>query len=328
MPVTVAFVAIGLDIPESDAPTTLGLRRPVDEHALVRPGQYIGPYLVVERIGAGGSGVVFRAYDSRLDRDVALKVLHRTIGSDTKRLVYEARGLAKVAHENVVPVFDVGEHEQHIYLAMELVSGQSLLRSVAVLQPRAQGWVKLFVQAVRGLHAIHAEGLIHRDVSPANILVEPDGRVRIVDFGLATSEVAAGNAEAPVGTRGYMAPEVVAGEMASVLSDQYALCAAFSRAAATSRRCKVPRWLKTIWRRSMQRLPEHRYPSLAALERAVGRSQRRARLARWMATSGITSVAAFLVLHAQPPSLGQMRHEQPFSHSFPKPNARANWPLR
>ncbi len=203
------------------------------------------------RVGAGSSGEVFEAFDPRLDRSVALKLLRgdRHRGADREavqqRMIREARALAQLSHPNVVTVFDAGIVDDRVYIAMELVAGQSLRQW---LHARARPWrevIDLHVQAGRGLAAAHAAGLVHRDVKPANVLIGDDGRVRVVDFGLVAERGAreptlssptpavAGSSMSSltatglhVGTRGYMAPEQALGGLASPAADQFGFCVA------------------------------------------------------------------------------------------------------
>ena len=149
-------------------------------------GSLIGRYLVLSLVGRGGMGEVYAAYDPELDRRVAIKLMRAVDGLDTKRLVREARALGKLSHPNVVQVHDVGEHEGDVFVAMELVEGQSL-DAWCRGAPRP-GWkavLAAYLDAARGLSAAHEKGLVHRDVKPSNILRGKDGRVRVVDFGLA-----------------------------------------------------------------------------------------------------------------------------------------------
>src|SRR5437868_8570514 len=147
-------------------------------------GRTLGRYTLADRLGAGAMGVVYRADDVGLGRQVALKLLHRPDDALTDRLIREARSMAQVNHPNVVGVYDVGVTDGTTYIAMELVHGASLRRwqqqshSVAEI-------VEVYVAAGRGLAAAHAAGIVHRDFKPDNCLVGSDGRIRVTDFGLA-----------------------------------------------------------------------------------------------------------------------------------------------
>lgn len=149
----------------------------------------IGRYLVISRLGVGGMGIVFAAYDPELDRKVAIKLIKSAGGRGTDvartRLLREAQALAKVEHPNVVAVYDVGTHEGSVFIAMEYIHGQTLRQWLAD-EPREVGRiVEVFEAAARGVAAAHATGLVHRDLKPDNIMLGKDGRVRVMDFGLA-----------------------------------------------------------------------------------------------------------------------------------------------
>ena len=150
----------------------------------------MGRYILLEVLGAGGMGVVYSAYDPELDRRIAIKLLHpRPDGRDTTvgqaRLMREAQAMARLAHANVLPVYDVGTVGNRVFFAMEQVKGQTL-RSWHQSRPRTWREVlAVFVQAGSGLAAAHAAGIVHRDFKPENVLIGNDGRVRVTDFGVA-----------------------------------------------------------------------------------------------------------------------------------------------
>lgn len=217
----------------------------------------LGRFFVLRKLGEGGMGVVYVGYDEMLDRRVALKLLRRG-SSASEWLLREAQALARLSHPNVVAVHEVGEHEGRIFLAMELVDGQSLREWLRQGERPVQELIPLFLQAGRGLAAAHEAGLVHRDFKPENVLCGKDGRVRVVDFGIAAlSDPEAEPApvsippqsgrslhrspsalESPltqtgalVGTPAYMAPEQLRGERATPASDQFAFCVSLYRAA-------------------------------------------------------------------------------------------------
>src|SRR4051812_28326013 len=216
----------------------------------VPPGTLIGRYVVVGTLGAGGMGIVHAAYDPKLDRKVAIKVLRTRAFDDSAlqalrtRLLREAQAMARFSHPNVLPVHDIGEHDGHLFVAMELIAGTSL-RSWA----RDKSWQKVLAAyraAGEGLAAAHEAGVVHRDFKPDNVLVGADGRPRVSDFGLARlvseaepgpahpAQIGEGDAFAlisPVtaagtllGTPAYMAPEQMRGE-AGPAADQFSFCA-------------------------------------------------------------------------------------------------------
>ena len=148
----------------------------------------IGRFTMLERVGSGGMGVVYAAYDSELDRKVAIKLLHtdRASGSEGKaRLLREAQAMAKLAHPNVCTVHEVGTFEGRVYIAMEFVRGMTVREWREEKERSWQETLDVFVQAGRGLSAAHAAGVVHRDFKPDNVIVGDDGRVRVLDFGLA-----------------------------------------------------------------------------------------------------------------------------------------------
>ncbi|WP_434417897.1 tetratricopeptide repeat protein [Nannocystis pusilla] len=171
--------------------------QPLDPDAPLERGQLLGRYIILERLGAGGMGVVYAAFDPGLDRKVALKLLGRPEGKREDdshgpgaRLRREAKALARLAHPNVVGVHDAGEVDGRVYVAMEFVPGVTLRHYLAEHRLPWREVLALFVAAGRGLQAAHAAGLVHRDFKPENVLVGDDGRVRVLDFGLArTSEL-------------------------------------------------------------------------------------------------------------------------------------------
>jgi eukaryotic-like serine/threonine-protein kinase len=185
-------------------------------------------YFILEMIGAGGMGVVYSAYDRQLDRRVALKVMREECGHST-RLMEEARSLAQLNHPNVVVVHDVGESLGRTYMAMEFIQGSTLRYWREHERPEPIRIVQIYAEAARGLAAAHAAGIIHRDVKPDNILIGTDGRVKIMDFGLARTDYASkptwnGGASTLEGTWLYLAPERFQGRSADARSDQFAFC--------------------------------------------------------------------------------------------------------
>ncbi len=235
--------------------------KPADDdvplHAL-SPGSLLGRYHVLDRLGRGGMGTVVEAYDPSLDRKIAIKVLHRGGHDREVRLLREAQALARLSHPNVVQVYEVGEVEGRLFIAMEMVQGQTLARWHADIRPWREV-VQAYLQAGRGLAAAHAQGLVHRDFKPANCIIDSSGRVRVLDFGLAreTDESDPGPATplavarlqaqaaepassssnskraleevltqtgAMVGTMGYMGPEQLLGRLVDAKTDQFGFC--------------------------------------------------------------------------------------------------------
>jgi hypothetical protein len=196
-----------------------------------RPGSTLadGRYELRERLGAGGMGLVFVAHDRLLGRDVAVKLLADNLAASPEartRFEHEARSAARVSHPNVVHVYDVGEEDGRPYLVMELVKGPSLsdlLRDRGALPPSEVADVAR--QATQGLAAAHAAGLLHRDLKPGNLLLAPDGTVKVTDFGVAqaTELPQLTRSGLVLGTLPYLAPERLQGAPASVGTDLYGL---------------------------------------------------------------------------------------------------------
>jgi serine/threonine protein kinase len=211
---------------------------------------WVGRFQVVEQLGAGAAGVVYRAHDPQLDRMVAVKLLHaksRAAGAHDDRLLREAKGLARVTHPNVVGVHDVGMHSGQLFVAMELVEGTTLTEWLAGRDAVAgsHDWreaLSVLIAAGHGLHAIHQAGLVHRDFKPDNVLIDTHGRARIADFGLVRAaddpEMANETSDygssplgpamtqtgALMGTPAFMAPEQLQRRAADARSDQFAFC--------------------------------------------------------------------------------------------------------
>ena len=220
--------------------------------------QRLGRYMVIKQLGAGGMGVVYKAYDPDLDRKVALKLLLGQATSQARaRLLREAQAMAKLSHPNVVPVFDVGVVDEQVFVAMDFVDGQTLNAWMEQRRPW-QEVVDLFVQAGRGLAAAHTVGLIHRDFKPDNVLLSRDPstgelRAQVADFGLARRDDEAADAPreesdlvlasrrslldagltrvgAVIGTPAYMSPEQHVGATVDARTDQFSFCIALFEA--------------------------------------------------------------------------------------------------
>ncbi|MFO7564759.1 MAG: protein kinase [Enhygromyxa sp.] len=263
----------------------------------------LGRYRLGRRLGAGGMGVVFEAHDPELDRKVAIKLLHRGSADDGERLLHEARAMARLAHPNVVAVFDVGRVGPQLFVAMELVEGTTLRQWLASdPRPDRAAILAMFTRAGHGLAAAHAIGLVHRDFKPDNVLIGADGRARVTDFGLARliADASSDGAQETcrVGTPAYMAPEQWRGAAGDTRSDQFSFCVALYEAlfgrrpfagdsvAALARSvCEgaaepvpraTPRWLRELFTRGLARDPAARHPDMNALLRGLERSRSRA----------------------------------------------------
>lgn len=305
--------------------------------AMLPQGAKLGRYVVIDRVGAGGMGVVYAAYDPELDRKVALKVLRRGIlgggsgpGSKQRdRLMREAQAMAKLSHPNVITVHDVGTFEDQVFLAMEFIDGQTLGAWLAETSRTWREILRVFVAAGKGLAAAHAVGLVHRDFKPDNVLLGNDGRVLVTDFGLARP--AAGQTgsfssvgEIPsqqvltasltqtgalVGTPAYMAPEQLRAEPLDGRADQYAFGVALFEALhgrrpdepTPSRPRRWPRWLDDLVARTRQPDPDDRFPSMEAVLDALTRD-RKAPLRVGLAVGGLVAMTGvgFLAATRQP----------------------------
>lgn len=267
----------------------------------------LGRYHIIDRIAGGGMGVVYSAYDPDLDRKVALKVVHPRRTHDDRsqaRLITEARALAKLDHPNVVKVHDVLTHDGSVVIVMELVLGDTLAAWFAA--PRTwRDAVGVYAQAAQGLVAAHGVNVVHRDFKPANAIIGADGRVRVLDFGLArladtsTEARIAVDGAGPVGdltetgdvlgTLAYASPEQLRGDSTTTSSDQFSLCVSLhhavegtapfagttlaDRIANIEARLillgdaarKVPAWLRAVIARGLAPRVAERFPDMAAL---------------------------------------------------------------
>ncbi len=274
------------------------------------PGTKLGPYEIVATIGAGGMGEVYRAKDTRLGRDVALKILPNSFAHEADRLrrfEQEARAVAALNHPNILAIHDIGTHEGTPFIVSELLEGNSLraeLENGALPQRKT---IDYGVQIAYGLAAAHEKGIVHRDLKPENVFVTKDGRIKILDFGLAKLTQSAGadpngvtltseNTAAGVvmGTASYMAPEQVRGEPADPRTDIFSFGAvlyemisgvrAFRRNTAAETMTAVLKedpaelsgpvrmvspTLERIVRRCLEKSPEQRFQSARDLSFAL-----------------------------------------------------------
>ncbi|MBK9757447.1 MAG: serine/threonine protein kinase [Nannocystis sp.] len=250
--VLAAYAREATDAPGLATSAALSLApRPVDE--LLPDGATLGRFVVLGRLGAGAMGVVYLAYDRQLDRKVAIKLVRAAllVHPDSRaRLLREAQAMARIAHANVIAVYEAGEHDAQIYVVMELIRGVTLRAWLAPTHTWRER-LACFLQAGRGLAAAHAAGLVHRDFKPDNVLVSNNGEVKVTDFGLARAldghddaraatmtggvlatlersaplERSLTAAGAAVGTPAYMSPEQIDGR-ADARSDQFSFCVA------------------------------------------------------------------------------------------------------
>ncbi len=281
------------------------------------PGSQIGRYEVIRAVGRGGMGVVYLARDPQLDRAVALKLVRPSLQEDERadhferRLMREARAMAKLSHPNVLTIYDVGLHGQQVFLASEWIDGCTLDEWMGKGPHRWRSVVKRFTSAARGLAAAHRAGLVHRDFKPSNVMLGNDERVHVFDFGLVkairpsvgdiTTQL---SGQFVVGTPAYMSPEQMTGEAADERSDQFSFCVALYEALAERRPFsgrniteilsnigagqisepkKIPKWLWDMLKKGLSRDPDARHDSMRVivdiLEKGIRHSKRRSALA-------------------------------------------------
>ena len=314
--------------------TTENIAPSVVPRSKLEPGRRVGNYEIVEVAGAGGMGTVYRAHDSQLGRQVAIKVLHRA-AIPSSALLAEAQAMARIAHPNVVTVYEAGTVDEQAYVAMEFVDGRTVREWLAA-EPRTWRQVLgVYLDAGRGLAAAHAAGIVHRDFKPDNVLIDKDGRVRVTDFGLAGASPDGDATEVPdpntpahhfslaaAGTPAYMAPEQHRREAIDATADQFAFCVALfeglygERPFAGSdlaelrrnvlahqlvhpkRRATVPPWVRAVVVRGLGPDPTSRFPSLeallAALERDPAARRRRVGLGLLVVATSGLALAGFL----------------------------------
>ena len=304
-------------------------------------GTRLGPFEILEELGSGAMGVVYRARDEKLHRDVALKRLPPgALASDSSRRLFhrEALALSRLNHPGIATVYDFQTEDGVDFLVMEYISGESLDRRIARGPLPPDEVVSLGLQLAEALDAAHRAGVVHRDLKPANLRCTPEGRVKILDFGLAkwrahedeqvSTETAAPSVGVP-GTPAYLAPELLDGAPASESTDLWAAGLVLYEAATGARpfpglpagalldairtrpipsprakRPEIPPGLEAVILRSVERAPEDRYPSAAALAGDLRRLQSGARIAprplrrpsrRFVALAAATLVAGALV---------------------------------
>ncbi|HUS27319.1 MAG TPA: CIA30 family protein [Kofleriaceae bacterium] len=242
-----------------------------DETATTEPqrgtlevGRVIDRYILIDVIGSGGMGIVYAAYDPRLDRKIALKVLRPDRDGDERRarLMREAQALAQLRHPNVVAIHDAGETDGQVFVAMELVEGTTLREWLRAERRDWRGIIAMFLQALHGLAAAHAAGIVHRDFKPDNVLIG-DGRAQVADFGLAITATTSGEL---AGTPAYMSPEQRRGDVLTSASDQYSFCVALKDALSGTR---PPARITAALERGMAPAPADRHVSMEALARAL-----------------------------------------------------------
>ena len=231
-----------VDAPVATLTALLADLEDVDAIPQLEPGSRLGPYVVVAPLGAGGMGQVYRARDTRLERDVAVKVVAPHLQRDPasrQRLEREARVIASFSHPNILAVHDIGEHEGVVYVVTELLTGRTLRQMFQAGPLDEATLIDLAAQVACGLGVAHARHIVHRDLKPENLFVTHEGVVKILDFGLAKPHPADSHRKtipvtAPhvvLGTIGYMSPEQVTGDRVDARSDLFSLGAVLYEAA-------------------------------------------------------------------------------------------------
>jgi serine/threonine protein kinase len=205
-----------------------GVPPPTGESPAKGQPERLGKYEIVDRLGQGNMGVVYKAHDPFLERDVALKVMLPKVAEDPEgkfRFEREARAVARMVHPHVVTVFDLGYHtDGSPYIAMELLDGEDLQHSLRQGAPLSLGRkVEIVLQVLEGLGRAHAAGIVHRDIKPANVFLTRDGNVKIMDFGVAFTKSSGTSIGVAVGTPDYMSPEQVSGGSVDERSDLFSV---------------------------------------------------------------------------------------------------------
>ena len=306
--------------------------RPVELSIESRSGQRLGHFLLKRKLGQGGMGVVYEAYDEALRRPVALKLLHpsalRTDGA-RKRLLREARAASAIDHPSVISVFEVSELDGEVYIAMELVRGRTLAERLHRdgMMPIAE-LIELFRTVCSALGVAHAKGVVHRDLKPENIMLDDRGRVRVLDFGLAKPTPLEGSASTSanvteegriIGTPGYMSPEQASGRSVDARSDVFSLGVVLYEMAtgvppfagatrvetlvsimrdeplpAVKRNSRIPATLSRVIERCLQKDPKRRFADASELGAELGKLRpfERSRSVRAVAAAGVAALVA------------------------------------
>jgi serine/threonine-protein kinase len=336
--------------PEAEAGDRLGLRLEVMGARL--KGKLFGSkqsfpkcgrFEVLGQLGAGGMGVVFEGWDPDLERKVALKVLHESASKSSKqrkRMVREAQTLAKLSHPNVVQVYEVGVHGDRLFIAMEYIEGETLRSWLRREEPDWKEVLARYVEAGRGLVAAHAEGLVHRDFKPDNVMVTKDGDVRVLDFGLAREELGddalsqLGQVRPDeltqtgtlMGTPYYMAPEQFEGKATDARTDQFSFCVALWEGVfgeppfqagtidALSKRVRsgkleepdrgdVPAWVHKVLLRGLSTNPGERFTDIPSLLAALTPKRRSpwALGGAFVGLAGLAVAAGVMLSQPEPP---------------------------
>jgi tRNA A-37 threonylcarbamoyl transferase component Bud32 len=302
-----------------------------------RPGNMVGRYRLLQLVGRGGMGEVYAAHDPELDRKIAIKIMRGdTLPDDVeaRRLIREAQAIAKLSHPNLVTVYDVGSAAGRVFVAMELIEGDTIAAWLDKKRRPRDEILRVFSLAGRGLAAAHRAGIIHRDFKPQNVMVAGDGAVRVMDFGLAALRQTLHGPKAQrltrigsiLGTPLYMSPEQLCGQSVDPRADQFSFCVALYEALYGERpfagnnfaelraavldgeprpaplSSRVPSRLRAILLRGLSVVPGKRFPDMDALLKALDQTttRRRGGPARMVvvgaAAGAVTFALAFAVV--------------------------------
>jgi eukaryotic-like serine/threonine-protein kinase len=298
------------------------------------PSSLVGRYRLLRLVGRGGMGEVYAAHDPELDRRVAIKILRADAGPDdieAARLLREAQAVAKLSHPNVVAIHDVGTAAGRMFLAMELVEGETLAVWLDRRRRSLQEILPMFVMAGRGLSAAHRVGIVHRDFKPQNVMVSPDETPRVMDFGLAArggpataNEPRLTRVGSILGTPLYMSPEQLLGQPVDPRADQFSFCVALWEALYGARpfegetlfeirtavlaerprlgplQARVPRRIRAALERGLSVDRSARFPDMNALLRALteGPQRRHGQTAAVVIAAGLALAGTAVLVRA------------------------------
>lgn len=320
--------------------------------AVLPTGAVLDRFLVIGLAGSGGMGTVYSAWDARLERRVALKVVRqRGLGTDADgpaRALGEAKAMAQLTHPNVVTVHDAFVHDSQLIIAMEYVEGATLRQWLEAAPRSRDERLRVLLEAGRGLEAAHRYGVLHRDFKPENVLVGADGRARVSDFGLArvTPDGEAGiTATSQAGTRGYIAPEVTALKAYDHRADQFAFAVTAWEVLAgekpPGRSSALPARLRRALAKGLEVDPTNRHGSMEAVLRVLEQARAKRELAgvAVIAAMGLALLGAggWLWRERQAPCLeGRVLAERAWGadrqaalaravKTMPSPNAATKW---
>jgi len=301
----------------------------LDSTTVYQPGAMVGRYRLLQCVGRGGMGEVYAAHDPELDRKIAIKIMRANAvpdGVEAARMMREARTIARLSHPNLVTVYDVGSADGRVFVAMELIEGDTIAAWLDRRRRPRDEILRVFGLAGRGLAAAHRAGIIHRDFKPQNVMVTPDGAVRVMDFGLAALRQTLLGPNAPrltrigsiLGTPLYMSPEQLCGQSVDPRADQFSFCIALYEALYGERPfggdnfaqlraavlegkprpppvpSRVPTRVRAILLRGLSVVPGKRFPDMDALLEALEQvTAKRPGLSRLLGVGAATGALAF-----------------------------------